>query len=142
MAVVVALLHAFGFRRLLVVSYDPLTAQIAGVRVWFWNLLLFLALGAGISVSIQSCGLLLVFGYLLVPAAVGLVAGFRLPGVLASAMACQAVGTVAGLWLAYELDLPPGPAIVVMMLALLIVVGSIAVASRLRASVASLDRAE
>jgi len=115
LAVGVALVHVFGYRRLVAVSFDPLTAHVAGVRVWAWNLVLFLTLGAGISISLQGCGLLLVFGYLLIPAVTGLVSGRRLPGVFAVALATAAISTVSGLWLAFEWDWPPGPAIVVVM---------------------------
>lgn len=126
-ATVVAVLQVFGYKKLVAVSFDPLFAHVAGVRVWLWNLLLFLTLGAGISISIQSCGLLLVFGYLVLPAATGLVAGLRLPGVFAVAVISQAVATVSGLWLAYEIDTPPGPTIVIVMCGLL----ALAAASRL-----------
>jgi ABC-type Mn2+/Zn2+ transport system permease subunit len=119
MLVAILALHGIGYRKLVAVAFDPLTAHVAGVRVWLWNLVFFLALGAGISVSIQSCGLLLVFGYLLVPAAAGLVSGLRLPGVFLVAMACQALSTAAGLSIAYEFDWPPGPSIVVTMLCFL-----------------------
>ena len=119
LAVSVLILHLVGFKRLVAVSFDPLTAHVAGVRVWAWNLALFLTLGAGISVSIQGCGLLLVFGYLLIPAVTGLLTGLRLPGVMVVALTSSAVCTVVGLWLAFEWDWPPGPAIVAVMAGLL-----------------------
>ncbi|MBI4864558.1 MAG: metal ABC transporter permease [Candidatus Riflebacteria bacterium] len=122
LALFVGLLHVAGFSRLVAVSFDPLTAQVAGVRIWLWNLILLLTLGTGISISIQMCGLLLVFGYMLLPAMAGLATGLRLPGVLTVALGCQALSTIAGIWLAYEADWPPGPAIVLTMLAFLAVV--------------------
>lgn len=114
--------HLFGFRRLVAVAFDPLSAQVGGLSVARWNLLFFLLLGASVSAAIQSCGLLLVFGYLLIPAATGLVTGFRLPGLMGVAMVSQAFSTTLGLWAAYEADLPPGPSIVVAMLAVLALV--------------------
>ena len=123
LAVTVAVTHAIGYRRLVAVSFDPLTAHVAGVSVFGWNLVLFLLLGAGISISLQGCGLLLVFGYLLIPSVTGLVSGLRLPGVFVIALTSAAASTVIGLWLAFEWDWPPGPAIVVVMAAVLIATG-------------------
>ncbi len=118
----IGLLHISGFRQLVAISFDPVSGIVAGVRVWAWDALFFLALGLGIGVSIQSCGLLLVFGYVVIPASAGLLTGFRLPGVLAVAMGVQALATVAGLWVAYEGDLPGGPCIVTVMLICLVVI--------------------
>lgn len=115
-AIAVLVVHLAGFRKLVAVAFDPLSAQVGGLSVARWNLVFFLLLGASVSAAIQSCGLLLVFGYLLIPAATGLLTGFRLPGLLGVAMVTQALATTAGLWLAYEADLPPGPTIVVAML--------------------------
>lgn len=109
------LIHLTCFRRFVALSFDPTYARLLGLDVRAWNLLFFVILAMGISVSIRSCGLLLVFGYLVLPAAAGLLTGLRLPGALAVAFAVQAVGTAVGLWASYELDLPPGPTIVELM---------------------------
>jgi ABC-type Mn2+/Zn2+ transport system permease subunit len=122
---VAAGVHVVGFRKLVAVAFDPLSAQVGGINVARWNLIFFLLLGAGVSSSIQSCGLLLVFGYLLIPAAVGLIAGFRLNVMMGIAVVSSALATVAGLGIAYEADLPPGPAVVVALLVLFVFAGTV-----------------
>lgn len=111
--------HLLGFNRLIAIAFDPVTETVAGSRVWLWDFCYFLLLGLGIGVAIQNCGLLLVFGYLIVPASAGFLAGVRFPGVLLIATICHSVSTALGLWTAYELDLPAGPAVVAAMVACL-----------------------
>lgn|GEM_PF-1782640 len=125
LAAAVFLIHVFGRRQLIAVSFDPVGAQVVGVNGRFWNLLLLATLGTSVSLTVQSCGLLLVFGYLLIPPATGLLSGLRLPGVFCIGLVSQALSTAMGLLAAYELDLPPGPAIVVTMLIFLVIVPSI-----------------
>ncbi|MBI4870312.1 MAG: metal ABC transporter permease [Candidatus Riflebacteria bacterium] len=116
----VAVFHVVGHARLLAIAFDPVSSAVSGLRVWLWELAFFVALGAGIALTVQSCGLLLVFAYMVVPASTGLLAGVRLPGVLALGLACQAASTLFGLWIAYEKDLPAGPAIVATMVVLMV----------------------
>lgn len=119
LAMFVVVAHFALFRKLVAVAFDPISARVGGLSVARLNLMFFLLLGTGVSASIQSCGLLLVFGYLLIPPATGLVTGFRLRGVMIVAMTTQAVSTLLGLWIAYEWDLPPGPTIAMSMLSIL-----------------------
>jgi ABC-type Mn2+/Zn2+ transport system permease subunit len=118
-AAALVVLHLVGHARLLAIAFDPVSSAVGGLRVWLWELVFFLVLGAGIAITVQSCGLLLVFAYMVVPASAGLLAGVRLPGVLAIGLACQATATLFGLWFAYEKDLPAGPAIVATMVVLM-----------------------
>lgn len=106
------LIHVTCFRRFVAMAFDPTFARLLGLDVRVWNLLFFVILSMGISVSIRSCGLLLVFGYLVLPPAAGILTGLRLPAALGIALALQGLATTIGLWAAYELDLPPGPTIV------------------------------
>lgn len=118
-ALLIGVFHVLGNRSLISVGFAPVSASVEGLNVLAWDLVFFLALGGGIGVSIQGCGLLLVFGYLVIPPACGLLCRLRMPGVFLVAQVCQALGTVAGIWLAYERDTPAGPTIVLTMLAFL-----------------------
>ena len=133
LALTVLIVHVVGFKKLLGISFDPLYAALIGVNVWLWNLILFTLLGVGVSLTIQSCGLVLFFGYLILPAATGLASGCRTPGVVVIAQCSQALATVLGLWVAFEFDLPGGPTIVlVLVLLLLIMLTLVALLKRIR----------
>lgn len=108
--------HRRHFRRLVWVSFDPTYAQLLGTSITRYRMLFYLLLGAGISLTIQTCGVLLVFGYLILPPALGFALGLRLPGVLIGSQVAQIFSTFTGLWIAYHADLPAGSAIVVVLL--------------------------
>jgi manganese/iron transport system permease protein len=60
--------------------------------------------------SLPAVGALLVSALLVVPAATARIAARSLRGLVAGAVAIALVEGVAGLWIAWQLDVPPGPA--------------------------------
>lgn len=114
----VAWFHRASFRRLVWIGFDATYAELLGTRVSWHRATFFVMLGAGISLTIQTCGVLLVFGYLILPPALALSLGLDLGGVLVAAQLMQAAATLSGLWIAYEADLPAGASIVLVMIGL------------------------
>jgi len=115
LAVVYAAIGAFHWvlrRRFLTISFEPDSAVAQGWRVRWWDFLFYLSFGIVITFSVPVVGVLLVFSFLVIPAAIafqftrrrGLLAVYSwLAGVLASA---------GGLWVSFHYDLPTGPVVV------------------------------
>ena len=115
LAVVYAVVGVFHFllrRRFLTISFEAAEAEAKGWRLRWWDFWFYLSFGIVITFSVPIVGVLLVFSFLVVPAAIAfqftrdhtrLAAYSWLAGVLASA---------GGLWLSFRYDLPTGPLIV------------------------------
>jgi manganese/iron transport system permease protein len=114
-ALAAALVLELGLRRSwLAQGFDPLTARALGVRATLADALLLLAVVAACVVALDAVGALLVTSVLVIPAAtVRLVAPSVAALQIGSAL-LAALESVAGLWLAYDLDVGPGPAIAVL----------------------------
>jgi len=112
LAVLVGGTHIACFKELLFVSFDPDMAQALGLRARWWNALLFLTIGVTVAFTIRVAGALVVFNFLVVPAATALLLGRSVRTVLALAVTAGLVACLAGVSLSYVADLPTGPAIV------------------------------
>lgn len=101
------------FRRPLVeVSFHPLLAAARRRRVLLWDMLFYGSFALVVTSSVRVAGVLLVFCYLIVPAAIAGLFSLGLRGRLILAWALGAVLGAAGLWGSWTWDLPTGPAIV------------------------------
>lgn len=109
-AVVLALLLMLG-KEMVFVSFDPETAGTYRLPVWLYDVLLFTALGVTIVFATKMLGLLLVFAFLVAPGTAALLVCKRMGPALWFAVGFTVVMSVAGLWLAAGLDLPPGPGV-------------------------------
>ncbi|HMU60473.1 MAG TPA: iron chelate uptake ABC transporter family permease subunit [Gemmatimonadales bacterium] len=115
MAAAYAALGVFHFvlrKRFLTISFEPETALANGWSIRWWDFWFYLSFGVVITLSVPIAGVLLVFSFLVVPAAVAfqfsdsqkvLALLSWLTGILASA---------AGLAVSFKYDLPTGPVIV------------------------------
>jgi len=119
---VVAVLFAFR-KEFLLVSFDRDLAVVFGKRVALWDGLLYLMIGATISLGVMTAGPLVTFGFLVVPT---LTARLLTSRMLTFSLVAAGLGGVAafgGFYGAYRLDLPLGPAEVALASVLLVVVG-------------------
>jgi zinc/manganese transport system permease protein len=122
---VVGLFHWVLRRWFLTISFDPETAEREGWKVRLWDFWFYLSFGIVITFSVPIVGVLLVFSFLVVPAAIAFQFTRRhgylsiiawISGVLASAL---------GIWISFKYDLPTGPVVVcVFGLALLLAWGT------------------
>ena len=113
-AAVAALLATVALGRTwLATGFDPGGAPALGVRAARGDRLLLVLLALTVVALLPAVGALLVSTLLVVPAATARLLTGSLRGLLAGAVAIAAADGVAGLLLAYHLDLPPGPAIAV-----------------------------
>lgn len=114
------LAHLAFFKEFLYLSFDPAMAATQGYRAGWWNLGFYALLGLAIALAIKSVGVLLMFAFLVIPAAIGLAVTRRLAVVFAVAMGSAAIAVFLGIWLSYRYDFPSAPMIVAVMGGLLI----------------------
>lgn len=84
-------------KEFVLVSYDPEVARTLGYRAGAWELLWYLTLGLMIAVSIHVAGTVLVFAFLVLPAATALQLSRRMGVVLMLAVLTAVVSVVVGL---------------------------------------------
>ena len=120
LAFLVGLAHVLFFKEFLFVSFDPDMASASGVRARLWNIGLFLTIGVTISLAIRAAGALVVFNFLVLPAAMALLMGRSLKVTFALAVAAGILSAVAGISVSYVMDWPSGPTIVAVNTLLLI----------------------
>jgi ABC-type Mn2+/Zn2+ transport system permease subunit len=104
-----------GLRRIWVASaFDPAGAAASGLPVVAADWLLLGAIALGVVAAVDAVGSLLVGAVLVVPAATARLLSGSVRGLEWGAFALALVEGLAGLWLAYELDVPPGATIAVL----------------------------
>jgi zinc/manganese transport system permease protein len=107
------------------ITNDPVAARAKGRRLFLWDLAFYATFGFVVTSSVQMAGVLLVFGFLVIPAVAGLIATPR-PGLaLAVGWIFGFVASVAGLIGSVSLDMPAAPSILVTLTLLLLVMGAI-----------------
>lgn len=105
-------LHAAIRRPLLEISLDPDAARARGLRLRAWDLLFYVTFGIVVTSSVRLAGVLLVFSYLIVPAAVATLLSASVPARLLIGWGVGALVSAAGLWASFAWDLPTGAAVV------------------------------
>jgi zinc/manganese transport system permease protein len=106
------------------ITNDPMGARRRGRKIFFWDFLFYAMFGFVVTSSVQIAGVLLVFGFLVIPAVAGLMATQR-PGLaLAIGWIFGFAGSLVGLVLSVQLDLPAAPTILVSLTVLLALLGA------------------
>lgn len=121
-----ALLHAVFRRRFLALSFGEAAGKEGGaVAGFFWEFLFFASFAVVITFAVNVAGVLLVFAFLIIPAfsASLLAAGFTRRLLLGWGLAL--LGSGAGLWLAFVLDLPVGATVVSVLGGLPVIAGGV-----------------
>lgn len=131
----------FAFRRpFLRISLDPEGAEAQGLRLRLWDFLFYLSFGLVITSSVAIAGVLLVFSYLVVPAACAMM---FVRGIGARIVLSWGVGglcSLLGMVVSYYGDLPTGPVVVACFAGLLILAGVLRYLRDSRAPIISLGR--
>ena len=108
-------------RRFLTISFSPEIAVANGWRIRWWDFLFYLSFGIVITFSVPIAGVLLVFSFLVVPAAIAFQFTRRQGALAAISWAAGAAASAAGLFVSFHYDLPTGPMVVCMFGLLLLV---------------------
>ena len=127
LAVAVGAVHWRFYKEFLFVSFDSDTATALGLPARAWNVALFLTIGLTISLAIRAAGALVVFDFLVLPAATALLLKGSLRVAFTGAVVAGVASSVAGIAISYVADLPSGPTIVAVSASLL---GAVALAMR------------
>jgi zinc/manganese transport system permease protein len=104
--------HAAIRRPLLEISFDPDDAAVRGRAVRWWDFAFYLTFGVVVTSSVRTAGVLLVFSYLIVPAAVAALLSGSVTGRLAIGWTLGTLVSALGLWASFAWDLPTGAAVV------------------------------
>lgn len=108
---VVALLFIF-FRAVVLWSFDPTAARVAGIPVTFLNYMMMFMLTATIVASMRTVGIVMVVAMLITPGATAYLLTYRLPNMIALALAFGNLSAVSGLYISYYLNLASGAVMV------------------------------
>lgn len=132
--VVIALIHVALRRPFFEITNDPAGAQARGRKLFVWDLVFYATFGFVVTSAVQMAGVLLVFGFLVIPAVAGLLATQR-PGLaMAIGWIFGFVASALGLVASVSLDMPAAPSILVTLTALLLVVGTVSGLMRRRSA--------
>jgi ABC-type Mn2+/Zn2+ transport system permease subunit len=114
LALVLAVLGLF-HKEILLVSFDRAMAVTLGKNIVFWDMLLYTLIGLTVSMAVLSVGPLISFGFLLIPALTAHLFARTMRQFTILASLVGGVSSFVGFWIAYEYDLPVGPADVVLL---------------------------
>ena len=121
---VVGAIHWFLRRPFFEITQDPDGAERRGRRLFLWDFLFYATFGLVVTSAVQIAGVLLVFGFLVIPAVAGVMATDRTGVALAIGWTFGFSASVVGLLGSVQLDLPAAPAILVTLSAMLLVHGA------------------
>lgn len=120
--VIYSLIGAFHWvfrRQFLLISFDPAETYRRGWSVRWWDFLFYLSFGVIITFSVEIGGVLMVFSYLVIPACIAILLTDSMRARLLIGWVVGWLGSALGLIASFQWDLPTGPAIVVMLGAML-----------------------
>lgn len=102
-------------------AFDEATAASLGIRGERMRSALLLMLSVAVVATMQIAGVVLATALLIIPGVIGLRLGRTVAGVVAWSAAGALAGVVAGLVVTFEFDVQPGPSVVLVMVAVLLV---------------------
>lgn len=138
LSVVIVVLGVGLSPQLFAIAQDRDFARVAGVRVRFYNMLVAVLAAVTVAAAMRTVGLLLVSALMIVPVAASQQVARSFRGTLLLAMALGSVAGVGGLLVSAELSdravVSPGPAIVLLALAMFVLAWPVGVLLRRRAA--------
>jgi zinc/manganese transport system permease protein len=103
---------AFAWRPLVVECFDPSFAAAARVRGGLWHMMFLGLVVLNVLAAFQALGTLMAVGLMMLPAVAARHWARNVGGMAYASVAIAILSSAAGLLLSYHLDLPSGPAIV------------------------------
>ena len=119
---VIALIARVFARPLLLLSFDPEQADIAGWPARRFELLMLVMVTICVVMSFQTVGTLLVFGMLLAPAGSGALLARRVPAMMLWGASIGSLSVYTGLLISYHFNLAAGASVVVVAVAIFFVI--------------------
>jgi ABC-type Mn2+/Zn2+ transport system permease subunit len=124
-AVVIATIARVFARPLLMLSFDPEQADIAGWPARRFELLMLVMVTICVVMSFQTVGTLLVFGMLLAPAGCGALLARRVPAMMLWGATIGSFSVYVGLLISYHFNLAAGASVVVVAVAIFFIIFSV-----------------
>lgn len=109
---VIAVVHFIFRKQFIKLSFDHEHAAQGGLSVHLWDFLFYALFGLIVTSFVQVGGVLMVFSYLIVPAACGVYLANSLLARLVLGWCVATLASVGGLYASFRLDVPTGAAIV------------------------------
>ena len=109
---VIGVVHFIFRKQFIRLSFDHEHAEQGGLNVRFWDFLFYALFGLIVTSFVQVGGVLMVFSYLIVPAASATFLVSSLPMRLLVGWIVATLASVAGLYWSFKNDLPTGAAVV------------------------------
>ncbi len=109
---VIAAFHWLFRKRFLLLTLDPARAKAQGLNVSWWDFLFYASFGVVVTSSVAIAGVLLVFSFLIIPAAIGMIYSDRIARKLYIGWTAGVLASAAGLGASYAWDLPTGATMV------------------------------
>lgn len=120
----IGVMHFIFRRQFIALSFDHDHAVARGMRVRWWDFLFYALFGLVVTSFVLVGGVLLVFSFLIVPAACGIFLARSLPSQLMVGWATATLASLGGLYVSYHFDLPTGAAIVCVLGVVLVLAGA------------------
>ncbi len=108
------------YKELVLLTFDPIQAEVIGLPVGLLNELLLALMAVTIVIAIQTVGIVLVVAMLVTPAATATLLVRRFPLVMLVGAIQGVVGVIAGLYLSFYLNIASGATIVLVLTSLFV----------------------
>ena len=122
LSVIVLITSLTLYKQFLFVSFDPLGAKVAGLRVKLFDNIFLVVLALAIIGSLQSVGIILVLSMLITPAAAAKLLMKSFHGAMIVGSVFGIIASMSGLYLSYYLDFPSGPSMALAATSIFIIV--------------------
>ena len=109
-------------KQLKFVTFDAESASAHGINSRLWLLLFYIVVGMGISLTTRFVGDVFTFAYLIIPASIGLLVSKKVSHVFLIAVIVGGIIPPISIFLAFKYDFSSGPAAVVTMFILFLLV--------------------
>lgn len=120
---VVLMLVLVFYKQIVLVSFDEAYAKLVGIKIGRFQFMSTLVLALVVSLSIVTVGVLLVSSLMIIPVASAMKIGKSFKNTIYISIFFSEISVIAGLWLSYEFNIPPGATIVLINIFILFLVG-------------------
>ncbi len=123
------------YKQIVLVSFDEQYARLVGIKIGRFQFASTLILSLVVSLSIVTVGVLLVSSLMIIPVAAAMKIGKSFRNTMTISIIFSEISVIFGLWISYELDIPPGATIVlinILILVLVVLINKIFVSKRIK----------
>ncbi|MFH1755088.1 MAG: iron chelate uptake ABC transporter family permease subunit [Candidatus Latescibacterota bacterium] len=126
----IGLFHYMFRERFFLITSNRAAARQRGLNVTWWDFLFYASFGIVVTSSVAVAGVLLVFSFLVIPPVIALLFTRQSSHRLSLGWIVAFLGSVGGIFLSVACNLPAGPSIIAVLIAILALTAVIALISR------------